>query len=304
MDEMNVKSRKGQTLRRENRRRLTFLVKLLLLAFLVYVNARSEEWAPLLVIHGSSFAKIASGIVKAALFILTGNLLISLGRIVLVALYMRRRTHRSRENNVLLSINRIATLLNGSLVVVAVFLLSDIKWADFFGTFSLVAVATVLLTKDYISNTVNGLINMMSDRLALGDHVRIGGHEGEIKDITLSNVYLEDREGHSITIPNNTVFGSDIVNYSYRPGELVEVPIEMRPQAARELADWEALLEESLQPFQPYLTPGSIRLLVNSVGIDKVQLAAQFRMKRANPVRKRELIHAVLQRFITSTVTA
>ncbi|MEQ9442574.1 MAG: mechanosensitive ion channel [Cyclobacteriaceae bacterium] len=295
---------RGQAMRKENRRRATFLIKLILLVCLIYINVRYDIWMSSLDIQGHPLEGIASGLVKAALFILMANLLISLGRIILVALYMRRKTQRSRENNVVLAINRIASLLNGAVMVIAVFLLSDIKWEDFFGTFSLVAVATVLLTKDYISNTVNGLINMMSDRLALGDHVKIGAHEGEIRDITLSNVYLEDEEGHSITIPNNTVFAAEIINFSHRPGELVEVPIEVRPQAVHELASWEVMLKESLQPFQSQLIQAGTKLQVRSISIDKVQLIAQFRMKHANPNRKKELVHAILQRFITSTVTA
>ena len=303
-EKQNIAHQKGQVLQKESRRRATFFLKLLLLACLIYVNVHYDEWVAWVDMKGDTVETVASGVVKAALFILTANLIISLGRIVLVALYLRRKNTRSRENNVVLAINRIASLLNGAVMVVAAFLLSDIKWADFFGTFSLVAVATVLLTKDYISNTVNGLINMMSDRLALGDHVKVGAHEGTIRDITLSNVYLEDEEGHSITIPNNTVFAAEIINYSHRPGELVEVPIEVRPEAVRELAAWESMLRESLQPYQSYLVSSSTKLLVQSISIDKVQLIAQFRMKRANPNRKKELIHTILQRFITSSVIA
>lgn len=303
-EKQTIARQKGQVIQKEGRRRATFFIKLLLLGLLLYVNVHYDEWVAVLEMKGDTVEIVASGIVKAALFILTANLIISLCRIVLVALYLRRKSTRSRENNVVLAINRIASLLNGAVMVVAAFLLSDIRWADFFGTFSLVAVATVLLTKDYISNTVNGLINMMSDRLALGDHVKVGAYEGTIRDITLSNVYLEDEEGHSITIPNNTVFGAEITNYSHRPGELVEVPIEVRPEVVRELAAWEVMLKESLQPHQSHLVPASTKLLVQGVSIDKVQLIAQFRMKRGNPNRKKELVHTILQRFITSSVTA
>lgn len=56
---------------------------------------------------------------------------------------------------------------------------------------------------------------MMSDCLALGDYVKIGAQEGKVTDITLSDVHLENQEGYNISVPNNTVFAADIINYSY-----------------------------------------------------------------------------------------
>ena len=179
-----------------------------------------------------------------------------------------------------------------------------VEWDDFFSTFSLVAVATVLLTKDYISNTVNGLINMMSDQLALGDRVKIGTHEGTIKDITLSNVYLEDEEENHIIIPNNTVFAADVINYNQQRGELVEVPVELHPDTVGNITEWETRIKESLQPFHSYINLAKVKVRLQHVSTDKVQLVVQFRSKTSSPGRKKEMIHTILQQFITARTSS
>ncbi|WKN45967.1 mechanosensitive ion channel family protein [Tunicatimonas pelagia] len=299
-----VSQQKAQLVKKENRKRISFLLKLLLVAGLIYTNIRYDYWISFFTANNPDLAVPVARVFRALLFILTSNLLISLARIILVAVYIRQRSERSRESNVVLAINRIATLLNITVIVVGGFLLFELEWNDFFSTFSLVAVATVLLTKDYISNTVNGLINMMSDQLALGDRVKIGAHEGTIKDITLSNVYLEDEEENHIIIPNNTVFAADVINYNQQKGELIEVPVELHPDAVGDITEWETQIKESLQPFHSHTNIAKVKVRLQGVSADKVQLAVQFRSKTSSPSRKKEMIHTILQQFITARTSS
>jgi len=297
-----INSQKKQILLKEHRRRINFLFKLLFLGGLIYANIRYNDWIEFFSSEGWDWSEPMTRLFRALLFILAANLLVSLVRIIIIAVYIRQKNDRSRESNVVLAINRIATLLNMAIIVVGGFLLFGLEWDGFFSTFSLVAVATVLLTKDYISNTVNGLINMMSDRLALGDRVKIGAHEGMIKDITLSNVYLEDEEENRIIIPNNTVFAADVINYNQQRGELIEIPVEVRSEDVSNIEDWETRVRESLQPFQSYINPSRVKVRLQSVSTDKVQLVVRFRSKKTSTSRKKEIVHVVLQQFITTEV--
>ena len=226
-------------------------------------------------------------LVKMLLFYLAANLAISLGRTVLVYVYLRSNVPSPKQSSVVLAINRIATLLKGSALVVACFLLFDLRWGDFFATFSLVAVATVLLTKDYISNTINGLINMMDDRLSLGDYVKINGHEGKVVDITLSNVYLVDEEDHLITIPNNTVFAGDITNHNKQRAGRVAIPFEIKPE--RDLADLERHLREAMRSYNHLVKPDSCELIVKQLTTAKVDCIFTFTLLKPNYERAVEM---------------
>lgn len=264
----------------ELKRRVLFGLKLVLLLALVYVYTQYYDWL-------RAQDEMVLRLVKMLLFYLTANLLVSLGRTLLVYFYLKGKNPQPKQSSVVLAINRIATLLKRAALVIAGFLLFDLKWNDFFATFSLVAVATVLVTKDYISNTINGLVNMMGDRLSLGDQVKINGHEGKVVNITLSNVYIVDHEDHLITIPNNTVFAADIVNYGKQRAGRVAVPFELKPEHG--LGDWEERLREAMRPHDQWVKPDSYELVVREITTDKIVCAFTFTLKRPNYERAEEL---------------
>ena len=281
----------------EIRRRILFAIKLALLLVIAYVYVQHHTWLQAQEVLWLRLAKML-------LFYLSANLTISLGRTVLVYVYLRSNVPNPKQSSVVLAINRIATLLKGTVFVVACFLLFDLKWNDFFATFSLVAVATVLITKDYISNTINGLINMMADRLSLGDYVKVGKYEGKVVNITLSNVYLVDEEDHLITIPNNTVFAADIINHNKQRAGRVAVPFEIKPtQAVDEL---EQQLREFMRPHDHLVKPESYELIVKQLTTDTIHCIFTFTLLKPNYERalelKKHLLRMLAQTQVSSAV--
>ena len=281
----------------EIRRRVLFAIKLVLLLVIAYVYVQHYVWL-------RDQEGLWLHVAKMLLFYLSANLTISLGRTVLVYVYLRSNVPNPKQSSVVLAINRIAALLKGTTFVVACFLLFDLKWNDFFATFSLVAVATVLITKDYISNTINGLINMMADRLSLGDYVKIGKYEGKVVNITLSNVYLVDDEDHLITIPNNTVFSSDIINHNKQRAGRVAVPFEIKPE--RPLDELEQQLREAMRPHDHLVASDSYELIVKQLATDKIDCIFTFTLLTPNYERavelKKHLLRVLAQVSISATV--
>lgn len=286
---MIAEKAKKEIVRQEKRKRVVFIVKLLLLLGLLYVRFYYREW----VVDEEGEL---SGWIKAVLFYLTANLLISLARIISVYLYIKQKQLANEENNVVLAINRIAILLNVAVLIGAFFLLVEIDWQTFFASFSLVAVATVLLTKDYISNTVNGLIIMVSDRISLNDYVKIGGHAGKVIDITLSNVHLLDDAKRMILIPNNTAFASDIINYTRKTTSYVEVNFDVKPEKVKDLNLLEGELIEAMHPYDELIKKNTYELMVEQVLTDKISLQFRFALRKPTFEKERELKHWVLKR--------
>ena len=288
----------GKRIRQQEvQRRVLLALKLALLLGIAYVYVQHHAW---LRAQEGLWLQVA----KMLLFYLSANLAVSLGRTVLVYLYLRSSVPDPKQSSFVLAINRIATLLKGMALVVACFLRFDLRWDDFFATFSLVAVATVLLTKDYISNTINGLINMMADRLSLGDYVKIGTYEGKVVNITLSNVYLVDEEDHLITIPNNTVFAADIINHNKQRAGRVAVPFEVKPHQA--IDELEQQLREAMHPHHAWVKPDSYELIVKHLTTDKVDCLFTFTLLKPDYERalalKKYLLRTLVQVQFSSEV--
>ena len=275
-------------IKQENRKRAVFMVKLLMLIGLLYINFHYDAWM-------QSHEVFLSGVVKGLLFYLIANLLVSIVRIMLVHIYIRQKKLESEANNVVLAINRMATLLNVAVLIATAFLLLGLTWATFFTSFSLVAVATVILTKDYISNTVNGLIIMMSDRISLNDYIKVGHHKGKVIDITLSNVHLLDEAERIILIPNNTVFGSDIINYTRNGFRYVEVNFELKPEKLTGLSMLEQQLTEAIYPYAHLVRKDSYELRVIHVLMDKISLQFRFILHKPEIEKERELEYLLLR---------
>ncbi|WPP48040.1 mechanosensitive ion channel family protein [Catalinimonas niigatensis] len=270
-----------ELLRKESRKRVFFFLKLLLLLGIMYVNYEFQDWFE----EGTLLART----IRAVLFYLITHLLVSLARIVTVYFYIRRKKLKEEQDNVVLAINRIATLISIAAFLAAVFLLFKIDWQTFFTSFSLVAVASVLLTKDYISNTVNGMIFMVTDRFSLGDYIKVGNHEGKVINITLSSVHLRNEEGDFIAIPNTTVYGSDIVNISRREVGLVSVEFDVKPELLKNTAALVDQLIEGTREYDRYIKKNSFEFIIRSITIDKAHVNFRFKLNKANPEKEREL---------------
>jgi small-conductance mechanosensitive channel len=64
------------------------------------------------------------------------------------------------------------------------------------------------LVKDFIS----GLFIIAENQYGIGDQVKINGFEGEVKHLSVRSTVLEDKDGHSIFIPNGSI--SVVINVS------------------------------------------------------------------------------------------
>lgn len=152
---------------------------------------------------------------EALMLFLGPSLVLSVLRLIVIYWYIRKHGFKNDiRDNFILGINRIVSILNSIFFFIALLTFLEIEPKDFIFSVSIVAAAVALTFKDYITNMINGLIIMFSDRLSLGDHIRVGDHEGKILDITLINMILQNEDNDMVIIPNSLAFSSVIINQS------------------------------------------------------------------------------------------
>lgn len=194
---------------KENVRKRNFVIKLFLLISLEIIYEGDTFLRPFLEKY-----EIIKQFIRALIFLISANLIISLGRIITLRIYLRQREETKVQPNFMLGIDRIAGLLNSFVLLICMMLAFGINPFEFLTSITIVAAAIALLTKEYITNIVNGLIMMFSDQLEIGDKIQIGRHTGFIRDITLINLVLKNDSGEIILIPNTMALTSDVVNFS------------------------------------------------------------------------------------------
>lgn len=228
----------------ENKRRRNFVLKLVLLSILI-VGFESNSWlSPFFDTH-----VIASNLVRAAIFLLSGNLIISLARIITLQFYLKRTEESRVQPNFVIGIDRLSSLLNIIVFLITLMLAFGVRPLEFLTSITIVAAAIALLTKDYITNIVNGLIIMFSDQLEIGDKILIGKNVGFIRDITLINMVLKTETGEIVIVPNTLVLTSEVVNYSKNNSHQMIFDSEIPFYSKIQLYELEEHLNQSLKPF-------------------------------------------------------
>ncbi len=66
-----------------------------------------------------------------------------------------------------------------------------------------------------LGNFASGLMLLISKPFDVGDEVKVAGYWAYVDSISLANTKLKDFAGNIITLPNNTVWGGDIINHTH-----------------------------------------------------------------------------------------
>lgn len=268
---------------KEKRRRLEFLVKLILFIGVVVWRVYYEDFL-------ENEYHIPRNLINAIVFYISAHIVISFTRLMLVAIYLRRH-HRQAgfRNNFVIGINQIASLLSFVVMVISLFFLFSINPKEFFTSISIIAAAIAILFKDYINNMINGLILMFSDHLSIEDYVGIGDYRGRIIDITLMNVHLLTDDDDVIYIANSTILNSSIVNHTKRNQRKIIIDFSVQPNQLEGLNELEQYLQQSLKEWKNQLLADSAQLRVVSITTTTVNIKFQLILQRPSRRLEKEI---------------
>ncbi|MBC6366449.1 mechanosensitive ion channel family protein [Algoriphagus sp. AK58] len=278
---------------KENVRRRNFAFKLVILILLEIFYAGDTFLRPILEKY-----EILNHIIRALIFLLSANLIISLGRIITLRIYLQQREETKVQPNFVVGIDRIATLLNMFAILISLMLAFGIRPLEFLTSITIVAAAIALLTKDYITNIVNGLIMMFSDQLEIGDKVQIGRHTGFIRDITLINLVLKNDSGEIILIPNTMALSTDVVNFSKNNTHQVIFDSEVSTKNEIYLNDLEEKLELVLEKYPEFVFKEGAQLNILERKAETILIRFQFPIKTGEKPTEIQVKKAINQALI------
>jgi small-conductance mechanosensitive channel len=230
---------------------------------------------------------------------LTGHLIVALSRLVIVSLYIRKhKLNDEIRNNFILGIDRVAAVINTLILIIAVLSLFEVSLPQLFTGISIVAAAVAILSKDYISNMINGLIIMFSNQLSLNDYVKIGDNKGMITDITLLNIHLVNDDEDLVYIPNNMVLNTDVVNYTKQLIKKATIEFDISTRQRNLIFELEDYLRESMEAYAGYLKNESQVLKIYKINKDSIQLKYQFIFLKEDREIERQIRRMVPRKVI------
>lgn len=251
---------------------LSVLIKLLLLLLFVLFQRFFPD------IAGET--GVGQRYVDAILFFLTAHLLIESILFTFRGFYRKRhKLAREETDNFILGINQIAAILSFLFFVATLLILFEINIREALTAISIIATALVILFKDYVGNMINGMILMFSNQISLNDQVKIGEHKGRIIDLNLLNVHLLNDDDDLILIPNSSVLGHEVINYTKRPVRKVSIEFEVGYQTFDKIEQLESYLITCIQPFADNIQPDSYNLKTVEVRKDSALMKFQYLLR-------------------------
>jgi small-conductance mechanosensitive channel len=210
-----------------------------------------------------------------------------------------RRRHKIRgDDNFIIGVGHIYSLLVVIGLFAGVLSLFQINIREVFTSLSIIFAGLAILTKDYISNMINGMITTFSGQLSIGDNVSIGQHRGKITDITLQNIHLLNDDDDMIYIPNNIVQTVEVVNYTKREVKRTSIDFVIDLKHLKTVEELERQLVEVLRPFEDLIKPESYYLRVAEVKRDSVAMKFQYILKEPNKELERLIRRKTIRRLV------
>jgi len=237
-------------------------------------------------------------ITDALMLFLTCSILFSIGRFSVITVYNRRHAHHKVRSNFVLAINRLTAVLNTTVGIISVMIALGIHPGEFLTSLTIVAMAIAVTFREYITNMISGLIIMFSDQLAIGDRIEVGGHEGRIVDITFSSLVLQDENEDMVTVPNNLVFTSPMVNLSAHRSTLFSVKFELPLDIAVEVDTLEELLYSGFVSHPHLSGDNDLGLKVVEIGKDFVKYRMEMHANSSSSKLHRQLENEVLKEVL------
>ncbi len=223
---------------------------------------------------------------------------------LLVVLTYKTNSPRRRKDNFTIGVGHVSKILYATLAGVLLMSLFSITVKEALTSLSVIAAAIVLITKDYISNLINGMYLTFNRIINIGDQVQIGSQRGKIQDITLTNVHLLNDDDDLIYIPNNTVFSTEIINYTRRELKKSSVDFEIPAGSLMQPEALEASIIEALGPLMDDIQPGTCTLKVQQVRFEYVGFKFQFILKHPLNKETDKKVRRLIIRHIVSLLAA
>lgn len=197
-----------------------------------------------------------------------------------------------------MGINRIARLLNVIILLISTMIFFEIDPKEFLSSITIVAAAIALLSRDYIINMLNGLIIMFSDQITLGDYIRVGEHQGRIKDITLLNIVLLNEDHDLVMIPNSLMLTTNVVNYSRQNIRKLTFDFETTNHSSLNVDEMEGKLRLIIEPYNKEVISESLSLKTMSILKDIVKMKLQIQLNNRSKESERKIRRIINQSII------
>lgn len=237
----------------------------------------------------------------AELLVGFGIFALSVNLIIVLLIWFYRKSKgiaRGQADNVVSGLHNIYYLLVGLAIIVLVLGFLGVAPDELFTSLSIVAAAIAIVSKDFISEIISGMIISFSKEIAIGDYIKIGNHKGKIIDLNITKIVFLNDDDDIIYIPNTTVFNSEIINYTRKQVKRVNIEFEVDLKAVKNIEALESDLIETVRDYHEHIQPGSFALKIVDIKKDSVSMKFQYTLNQINRELEQDIRRKTVRRVV------
>jgi small-conductance mechanosensitive channel len=221
--------------------------------------------------------------------------------ITITAYRTRNKLPVGQRDNFVLGVDSLTTLAVFVVVFAAGLYIFGIAFQTVITSLSLVAVALVLIFRDYISNYLDSFRLMFSTDYKIDDYIKVGeSTKGIINDITFRATKLKTDEGDVLFIPNTKLMTSEVVNYSKTKFKRITVPFSLPTEGVRSIVDFEAQIKAIvLEAFPDLVQEHKMFLRVENIHNWQTTFAFEVSVDHYNFTIEEQIIRVVYQAVLS-----
>lgn len=201
-------------------------------------------------------------------------------------------------DNIIAGVNNIYVLVVGIVGILTGITLMGIDVISMFASLSIIAAAIAIISKDYISNIIGGMLIAFSNDVNVGDYVKIGENKGKVIDMSITMFSMLTDDDDVVIIPNNMVYALDVINYTKRAIKKTSIEFEISLEAIETVRQLENDLIATLEEYSNIIEPDSYNLKAVSIKKDYVEFKFQYILGSPDREMEKAIRKKVIRRVV------
>jgi small conductance mechanosensitive channel len=122
----------------------------------------------------------------------------------------------------------IGSFANIAIIVVMCIIAMDqlgMNMSAVVGAFSALGLGISLALKDNMANVAGGLQILLTRPFVVGDYVKVGKHEGTVREVELMYTTMITSDQQEVVVPNSKMISKIVTNYSKEPNRRIKIEI-------------------------------------------------------------------------------
>lgn len=204
----------------------------------------------------------------------------------------------NETDNIISGLNNIHIILLGVVGFLTMISLLGVDVKNLFASLSIIAAAIAIISKDYISNVIAGMLIAFSNDVNVGDSVRIGTNKGKVIDLSITMLSLLTDDDDVVIIPNSMVYALDVRNYSKLVIKKTSIEFEMDLEAISTVGKLEEDLIATLKEYHEMIHTDSYSLKTAAIKKDYVEFKFQYILNMPDREKEIDIRRKVIRRVI------